>query len=70
MLNSHHINLYNLTVTSVSIFSIKFLYISCSADKENAFNNLLLFVIISFILVSLMCGSGMKKKIDANYYLG
>ena len=36
-------------------------YTSLSADKENLFNNqeLLLLAIISFILVRLMCDSGM-----------
>ena len=40
------------------------LYISLGADKENFFNNqeLLYLVIISFILVTLMCDSGVKMQ--------
>ena len=43
------------TQTSVCIFALLFYFISLGADRENLSNNqeLLLFVIISFILVSL-----------------
>ena len=45
----------------MSIFSILFLYISYGIDKKNLFNNqeLLWLVTISFILMALMCDSGM-----------
>ena len=52
-----------LTLTSVCIFSVLFLYIYISqdADNENLFNDedraYLWLVIISFILVTLMCNS-------------
>ena len=48
----------------MSIFSILFLYISYGIDKENLFNNqeLLWLVTISFILMALMCDSGMILK--------
>ena len=49
-------------LTSVGIFSILFLYILYGLDNQNLFNNqeLLSWVIISYISVALMCDSGMK----------